>query len=340
MRLARSKAYLHSGVEIRWKTAIPDEGTPAEATFRFPGGLADYLQDQLEGAPCLSARPFARRVGFAEKFGLPGSAEWAITWTPARDGFLHSYCNTVPTPEGGTHEAGFWAAILKGRAGLRRTGKEPPRRACDARGRRRRRRRADLGVHRRAPVRGPDQGPAVDRGGGAAGRGCGARSLRHLARAGHPRRRRDPRLRGAARPRSGCAAAPKRTPSARPRRRSCGCPASWSTATVAAREGTELFLVEGDSAGGSAKMARERATQALLPLRGKILNVLGAASAKMGGNAEIGDLCLALGVGMGIAVRAGRPALRQGHHHDRRRRRRRPHRGAADDVLLHPRCGR
>jgi topoisomerase-4 subunit B len=67
----------------------------------------------------------------------------------------------------------------------------------------------------------------------------------------------------------------------------------------AAREGTELFIVEGDSAGGSAKMARNRNTQALLPLRGKILNVLGAASSKLGQNAEISDLCQALGVGMG-----------------------------------------
>jgi topoisomerase-4 subunit B len=114
MRMVRSKAYLFSGVEIRWKTAIPDGDTPLEATFHFPGGLADYLADTLEKTTTYADKPFAGKVGFQEKFGVPGSVEWAINWTPARDGFIQSYCNTVPTPEGGTHETGFWNAILKG----------------------------------------------------------------------------------------------------------------------------------------------------------------------------------------------------------------------------------
>ncbi len=114
MKMVRSKAYLFSGVEIRWKTAIDDGETPAEAVFHFPGGLSDYLNEQLDKATTYADRPFAGRVGFQEKFGVPGQVEWAINWTPSRDGFLQSYCNTVPTPEGGTHEAGFWAAILKG----------------------------------------------------------------------------------------------------------------------------------------------------------------------------------------------------------------------------------
>ncbi len=114
MKMARSKAYIFSGVEIRWKSALPDGDMPMEATFHFPGGLSDYLSDQLQKTTTYADRPFAGKVGFQEKFGVPGSVEWAINWTPARDGFLSSYCNTVPTPEGGTHEAGFWAAILKG----------------------------------------------------------------------------------------------------------------------------------------------------------------------------------------------------------------------------------
>jgi topoisomerase IV subunit B len=113
-RMARSKAYLFSGVEIRWKSAIEDGDMPLEASFRFPGGLADYLGEQLAGATTYSDRPFAGKVSFEEKFDRPGTVEWAINWTPARDGFTQSYCNTVPTPEGGTHEQGFWAAILKG----------------------------------------------------------------------------------------------------------------------------------------------------------------------------------------------------------------------------------
>ena len=112
--MARSKAYLFSGVEIRWTSEIDDGTTPTEAVFHFPGGLADYLGEQLAGASTYADRPFAGSVEFQARFGVPGKVEWAINWTPSRDGFLQSYCNTVPTPEGGTHEAGFWAAILKG----------------------------------------------------------------------------------------------------------------------------------------------------------------------------------------------------------------------------------
>jgi len=112
--VARSKAYLFSGVEIRWKSAIDDGETPREAVFHFPGGLADYLKESIEGASTYSEAGFHGKVEFREKFNEPGFVEWAINWTPARDGFIQSYCNTVPTPEGGTHVAGFWAAILKG----------------------------------------------------------------------------------------------------------------------------------------------------------------------------------------------------------------------------------
>ena len=99
----RSKAYLFSGVEIRWKSAIDDGETPTEATFHFPGGLSDYLGETLNGATTYADLPFAGTVDFQEKFGDPGKVEWAINWTPSRDGFIQSYCNTVPTPEGGTH---------------------------------------------------------------------------------------------------------------------------------------------------------------------------------------------------------------------------------------------
>jgi topoisomerase-4 subunit B len=113
-KMARSKAYLFSGVEIRWRSEIAEGDTPREATFRFPGGLADYLGEVLGSDATFADKPFAGVVSFADKFGVPGKVEWAINWTPARDGFLQSYCNTIPTPEGGTHEAGFWAAILRG----------------------------------------------------------------------------------------------------------------------------------------------------------------------------------------------------------------------------------
>ena len=114
--MARSKAYLFSGVEIKWKTEIDDGETPLQATFHFPGGLSDYLNERLGTSSTYADIPFHGKVKFSEKFNSNkvGSVEWAINWTPSQDGFIQSYCNTVPTPEGGTHEAGFWAAILKG----------------------------------------------------------------------------------------------------------------------------------------------------------------------------------------------------------------------------------
>jgi len=297
-KMARSKAYLFSGVEIRWKSVLADGDTPLEATFRFPGGLADYLGEQLAGSASYADRPFAGKVSFEEKFGRPGSVEWAINWTPARDGFIQSYCNTVPTPEGGTHEAGFWAAILKG---IRAYG--------------------ELVKNRKAAEITRDDLVA----GGCALVSCFIREPEfvgqtkdRLATAEAARM-----VEGAVRDHfDNWLAADTKSAGAildflvlraeeRLRRRQeketqrksatkkLRLPGKLVDCTATARGGTELFIVEGDSAGGSAKMARDRATQALLPLRGKILNVLGAASSKMGQNAEINDLCQALGTGMG-----------------------------------------
>jgi topoisomerase IV subunit B len=302
MRMVRSKAYLFSGVEIRWKSAISDGETPAEAVFHFPGGLADYLNEQLSGSATYADRPFAGKVEFRDKFQVPGSVEWAINWTPARDGFIQSYCNTVPTPEGGTHEAGFWAAILKG---IRAYG--------------------DLARNRKA-----DQITREDLvAGGCALVSCfisepefvgqtkdrlattdatrlvegGVRDHFDNWLASDPKSagsildylvlRAEERLRRRQEKETARKTATKKL----------RLPGKLVDCTATSRDGTELFIVEGDSAGGSAKMARERKTQALLPLRGKILNVLGAASAKMGQNTEINDLCQALGTGMGTKFR-------------------------------------
>ena len=128
-KLVRSKAYLFSGVEIRWKSAIDDKETPTEATFHFPGGLKDYPDRSAWQILRLRRGPFAGKVEFREKFGEPGYVEWAINWTPSRDGFTQSYCNTVPTPEGGTHVTGFWSAILKGIKAYGETGRQQKSRA-------------------------------------------------------------------------------------------------------------------------------------------------------------------------------------------------------------------
>jgi topoisomerase-4 subunit B len=296
--MVRSKAYLFSGVEIRWKSALDDGETPREATFHFPGGLSDYLGEVIGTSATYTDAPFAGRVEFASRFNAPGSVEWAVTWSPSRDGFIQSYCNTIPTPEGGTHEAGFWAALLKG---IRAYGEL-------------------VGNRKASNITREDL-----TGGGCALVSCfiaepefvgqtkdrlatteAARMVEASVRdhfdnwlAANTKAagsildflvlRAEERLRRRAEKETARKSATKKL----------RLPGKLVDCSQAAREGTELFIVEGDSAGGSAKMARNRNTQALLPLRGKILNVLGAASSKLGQNAEISDLCQALGVGMG-----------------------------------------
>ncbi|SFE94509.1 DNA topoisomerase IV subunit B [Roseivivax sediminis] len=297
-KMVRSKAYLFSGVEIRWKSAIDDGETPKEATFHFPGGLSDYLTEVLGGATTYAAQPFAGRVDFREKFNAPGKVEWAINWTPARDGFLQSYCNTVPTPEGGTHEAGFWAAILKG---IRAYGElVNNKKAAQIT-------RDDLITGGCALVscfiREPEfVGQTKDRLATAEAaklvegavrdhfdnwlasdtKSAGAILDFLVLRAEERLRRRQ-----------------EKETQRKSATKKLRLPGKLTDCTQKQRDGTEIFIVEGDSAGGSAKGARFREFQALLPLRGKILNVLGAASSKLGQNAEIRDLCEAIGVGLG-----------------------------------------
>lgn len=298
LKMVRSKAYLFSGVEIRWKSAISDGETPQEATFHFPGGLADYLRETLGGATTYAENPFAGTVDFQERFGVPGKVEWAINWTPARDGFIQSYCNTVPTPEGGTHEGGFWAAILKGiRAYGELAGNRKAKEIT----------RDDLITGGCALVscfiREPEfVGQTKDRLAtteaarlvenavrdhfdnwlAADTKSAGAILDFLVLRAEERMRRRQ-----------------EKETARKSATKKLRLPGKLTDCTSKTREGTELFIVEGDSAGGSGKGARNRNNQALLPLKGKILNVLGAASSKLNTNAEISDLCEALGVGMG-----------------------------------------
>jgi len=296
-KMARSKAYLFSGVEIRWKTEIDDGETLKEAKFHFPGGLADYLKEAMGGATTYAETPFAGSVSF-EKFKVPGKVEWAINWTPARDGFIQSYCNTVPTPEGGTHEAGFWAAILKGIKAY-----------CELVNNRKATTitREDLmtgaGALVSCFIRDPEfVGQTKDRLATVEAQRMVENSVRDhfdnwlaadtksagaildflVLRAEERLRRRQ-----------------EKETSRKTATQKLRLPGKLTDCSSKSREGTELFIVEGDSAGGSAKMARDRKTQALLPLRGKILNVLGAASSKLGSNAEISDLSQALGVSLG-----------------------------------------
>ncbi|AXX98402.1 DNA topoisomerase IV subunit B [Profundibacter amoris] len=296
--LVQSKAFLFSGVEIRWKSAIADGDMPQEATFHYPGGLAEYLGEVLGSAATYADAPFAGKVDFREKFGEPGSVEWAINWTPARDGFINSYCNTVPTREGGTHEGGFWSAILKGiRAYGELVGNK---KAAQIN-------RDDLTTGGCALVsifiaEPSFVGQTKDRLSNETAQKMVENAVRdHFdnwlasdtksagAILDYLVLRAEERLKRRAEKETQRKSATKKL----------RLPGKLTDCSNSAREGTELFIVEGDSAGGSAKMARNRKTQALLPLRGKILNVLGAASSKIGTNAEISDLSQALGVGLG-----------------------------------------
>jgi len=296
--LVRSKAYLFSGVEIRWKSEIDDKETPVEATFHFPGGLKDYLTEVLGKASVYADAPFAGKVEFREKFGEPGYVEWAINWTPSRDGFTQSYCNTVPTPEGGTHVAGFWAAILKG-------------------------------IKAYGELVGNKKAASITRDDLMAG-GCGLVScfIADPAFVGQTKDRlstesaakmvensvrdhfdnwlaADTKSAGAIldflvlRAEERLRRKQEKETQRKSATKKLRLPGKLTDCSSKDRVGTELFIVEGDSAGGSGKGARNRVNQALLPLKGKILNVLGAASNKLGSNAEINDLCEALGVGLG-----------------------------------------
>ena len=307
VRMARSKAYLFRGVEIRWRCdpgliKAGDE-TPAEASFHFPNGLADFLAADLAGQPTLADDPFAGRVEFSEKFGdITGAVEWAIHWSEAVDGAVSSYCNTIPTPQGGTHEIGLRQALTRAlRSHGEMTGnKKAAQITAD-----------DVMVDARALIsiflRDPEfQGQTKEKLSTADATRLVEGSLRDRFDtwlASDPKRaeilidhciaRADERARRRSEKETQRKSATKRL----------RLPGKLTDCSDATREGSEIFLVEGDSAGGSAKQARDRRFQAVLPLRGKILNVANATADKLAQNQELQDLLLALGIQTGNRFR-------------------------------------
>ncbi len=300
-KLVRSKAYLFAGVEIRWHCApeLISDDTPAQAVFQFPGGLADHLRDQVAGRECATADFFSGSQDFPSAQGeTQGRVEWAIAWPLWSDGSYSWYCNTIPTPDGGTHEQGLRQALVRGlRAFGDLVGNKKTKDIS-----------ADdvmigselmLSVFIREPqfqsqtkdrLTSPEAAGLVEK----AVRDHFDHFLSHNMDRGkallnYVLERMDERLRR----KQERDVKRKTATSARKLR----LPGKLTDCSANSPEGTELFIVEGDSAGGSAKQARDRKTQAILPIRGKILNVASATSAKIFANQEIADLTLALGCG-------------------------------------------
>jgi len=298
-RMARSKAYLYRGVEIRWRCdgslINKNDEVPESETLHFPNGLRDFLEAQIEGRKTLTPDPFHGSAKLPEE---EGRLEWAVTWPSDEEGFMSSYCNTVPTPDGGSHEQGLRSGLMRG---LKSYGELIGNRkaaqitAEDSIG--------GAGALLSLFIANPQfQGQTKDRLTSPIAQRLVETTIKdHFDHwlSGHPERARLLLERVIERAEDRRRKRQEKELNRKSATRKLRLPGKLADCTRGRSDGTEIFLVEGDSAGGSAKQARNRETQAILPLRGKILNVASASTDKLKGNQEIADLTQALGCGMG-----------------------------------------
>ena len=303
-KMARSKAYLFGGVEIRWSCAKEllrgVEDVPAEETFHFPEGLKDFLAAAIHGDTLVHPDFFTGKSG---KTGSHGAVEWAVAWTADADGFLSSYCNTIPTQDGGTHESGLRTALVRGlKDHGERTGQDKkagPITSDDV--------MTGAAAMLSVFIREPEfQGQTKDRLATAEAQRIveqGVKDAFDHWLAGNPQQANKLLDFVAERAEERIRRRQEKEISRKTAVRKLRLPGKLADCTNSAADGSELFIVEGDSAGGSAKQARNRASQAVLPLRGKILNVASAGKDKLAQNAQLADLVQALGCGTGAHFR-------------------------------------